>query len=321
MVDARLNGGRAEVAKEYRQQRHPRRRSARMRSGQHGGSQGGRWTRNRLARVPLRLPGASLARGRQTATSGTVAGRTPRSARAARSERSRARCSRLRRAAQTSGYRRWPCPQLPRMRLAHIVLAHTLPEQLVRLVGRLHDPNDLVLIHVDRRQSLRPFTTALGGLLERPEVRLLPRVRCRWGGFGLVQAALNGIEAALAADARPDYVCLLSGQDYPIKTRSRMVDVLTRADGHVFLRHFPLPRKGYVDDGGMARLERWYLRPSRRWSLPNRFVPFFPKRRVPGGLRPYGGTQFWLMPGEVAASVISYVAANPGLARFFRHSL
>jgi len=207
------------------------------------------------------------------------------------------------------------------MRLAHIVLAHTLPEQLVRLVGRLHDPNDLVLIHVDRRQSLRPFTTALGGLLERPEVRLLPRVRCRWGGFGLVQAALNGIEAALAADARPDYVCLLSGQDYPIKTRSRMVDVLTRADGHVFLRHFPLPRKGYVDDGGMARLERWYLRPSRRWSLPNRFVPFFPKRRVPGGLRPYGGTQFWLMPGEVAASVISYVAANPGLARFFRHSL
>jgi hypothetical protein len=40
------------------------------------------------------------------------------------------------------------------MSIADLVLAHTAPEQLARLVGRLSDPRDAVIVHVDRRSDV-----------------------------------------------------------------------------------------------------------------------------------------------------------------------
>lgn len=203
------------------------------------------------------------------------------------------------------------------MRLAHIVLAHTRPAQLARLVDRLAVGGDHVLVHVDRRVALAPFSRALaaraggGG-----EVLLLPRVACRWGGWGLVEATLIGLRAALDRSDPPDRISLLSGQDYPIRPRAQLAEQL--AGPEVWLEHFRLPAAGFVDGGGMDRLERHYLRPSRTWSLPNRYVPWFPKRRLPAGIVPYAGKQFWTLPREVAAAALSTLDARPELERFFR---
>src|SRR5262249_36827496 len=45
------------------------------------------------------------------------------------------------------------------------------------------------------------------------------------------------------------------------------------------------------------------------------------KRRVPGGLVPFGGSRTWFLPRKVVEHVDSYVRANPGYVRFFEHTL
>lgn len=206
------------------------------------------------------------------------------------------------------------------MRIAHIILAHRLPQQLARLITRLKYTQDSLLLHIDARSPLAPFEQALQPLGRSHVPVPLPRTKCRWGGFGLVEASLTGIRNALAVRPRPDYLCLLSGQDYPLATRERMEARLGGSDGAAFLEHFSLPREGFTDGGGLDRLERFYLRPSRRWSFPNRFVPLVPRRRLPAGLLPYAGTQFWFLPADIAQDVLDAVNADPQIIRFFRHS-
>lgn len=202
------------------------------------------------------------------------------------------------------------------MRIAHVVLAHRLPEQAGRLARALAHPDDEVLVHVDARVDVAPFAAAVGDA-----ARLIPRSACRWGGFGMVEAALTGIREALAsAGGPPDHVCLLSGQDYPIVSRAAMAARLAEAGGAVFMEAYAMPRPAFVDGGGLDRLERWYLRPSRAWSLPNRIVPWWPRRTLPAGLSPHGGGQFWCLPVDVARWVVEEVDARPELERFFRRS-
>ncbi|MEA2170904.1 MAG: hypothetical protein QOF76_4204, partial [Solirubrobacteraceae bacterium] len=201
------------------------------------------------------------------------------------------------------------------MRLAYIVLAHDAPDQLARLTRRLAVEDDRVFVHVDARVPRAPFDAAVGSL---DGVRMLPSVASPWGGFGLVHAPLIGIRQALAEADPPDRLVLLSGRDYPIKPRAAIVERLR--EPVAFMEAFALPAPGFTDGGGMDRLERYYLRPSRRWSLPNRFVPFWPRRRLPAGLRPFAGKQFWCLPRDVAAAVCRDLDERPEIEAFFRHS-
>jgi hypothetical protein len=105
------------------------------------------------------------------------------------------------------------------MGIAYLVLAHAAPEQAARLVARISDPEDTVIVHVDRKAELAPFTEAFAGLPIPPLV-LRRRVALHWGGWGIVQAIVLGMRAALAQQERKpwSHLVLLSGADYPIRS-------------------------------------------------------------------------------------------------------
>ena len=201
------------------------------------------------------------------------------------------------------------------MRIAYIVSAYRLPDQLVRLVRRLHAPEARFAIHVDRKTDDAIYERMRSGLAGLDRVDFLERHVSHWGGFGHVEATLKGIAHAVGSGEPFDYAVLLTGQDYPLRAPGAIAEFLSQAEGRSFMNHWRLPHPGWSGRGGLDRLERWHWIAYRRRlhvSLPLR-------RRLPGALEPWGGGPYWCLAGPAVHYVHDFVAENPAFVRFFRH--
>jgi Core-2/I-Branching enzyme len=190
---------------------------------------------------------------------------------------------------------------------AFVVLAHKRPAQVARLAARLA-PHP-VYLHVDDAVSDDGYAAFAAAVPEN--VRLLPRHRSGWASWGLVAAALEGVRAALASGP-PSHVMLLSGQDYPLRSAEAIGAFFAAHPETSFLPHWPLPSRMWGRFGGMDRL-RVPQRPvrGRRVALP---LP----RRLPRGIRPYGGSMYWALTGDAAQQLLDACARRPDLVRFYR---
>ncbi|MDP2291903.1 MAG: beta-1,6-N-acetylglucosaminyltransferase, partial [Actinomycetota bacterium] len=139
------------------------------------------------------------------------------------------------------------------MRLVYIVLAHQLPEQLIRLVDRLEGPDVRILVHLDRNMSDHEVRIIRQGLVARPNVEFLPRHRCAWGAYSLVEATLEGLRRCRSLTF--DYAVLISGQDYPIKSREQIDRYLAGLDGASLIHNDPFPVE-FWHDGGWGRIQQ-----------------------------------------------------------------
>jgi hypothetical protein len=219
--------------------------------------------------------------------------------------------------------------------VAYIISAYRLPGLLVRLVERIDVPGASIYIHVDARSPGAVYDAMAGPLAGRPNVSFLPRHACRWGDFGHVEATLKGLRALLASGRPFDYVVLLTGQDYPLKSNAAIAAALSDAGGRVFLDWMPIPSEKWTD-GGLDRIENRHFRLGRRilafpgapfrstlagaaWSRAARLLRL--RRDFPSGLRPYGGSSYWMMPADCARHVAEFVRDRPDYVRFFRRVL
>lgn len=222
-------------------------------------------------------------------------------------------------------------PEAISVQLAYIISAYKLPDLLVRLVNRLHSQNASFFIHVDKKTPRHVFDRMKHGLTDFDNVFFLQRHKCYHGDFGHVRASLKGIREIVSQDAPFDYVILLTGQDYPLKTNAEIEAFFTKNQDTSFVEHFPLPFSGWGEDGGMERIERRHYRlMGQNVGFPvgaktGRFlpikkllnVPFSVRPEFPAGLKPYGGSSYWNLSREAISYVSDYVNHNPGFVRFF----
>lgn len=110
------------------------------------------------------------------------------------------------------------------MRFVHAIMAHARSEQLARLIDALLAPasDDRVVLHIDAgsdlwRKDRERFAAHPSGrlcLVERP-------VRVTWGQSSQVEAQRRLLRTALTEPF--DYYHLISGADWPVCSRERMV--------------------------------------------------------------------------------------------------
>jgi Core-2/I-Branching enzyme len=203
-----------------------------------------------------------------------------------------------------------------RARIAYVISAYKYPRQLGRLVRRLSTPTSSFSIHVDRKSLPAIFRAMVTETEGVPNVRFLPRHVSHWGGFGHVHASLKGIADAIERDLPFDYVVLLTGQDYPLRSAAAIEDFLGDGDARSFMNYWPLPHSPWGPRGGLERLEDWHIVTFFRFHLA---LPL--RRSVPGGLVPYGGGAYWCFSREVVEYVHDFVHRNPEYVRFFKHAL
>jgi hypothetical protein len=212
------------------------------------------------------------------------------------------------------------------MHIAYLILAHDHPDHLHRLIGALREDWTSFFIHVDKKSDIRPFE-ALRGI---PRTHLISdRVSACWGGFSLVQASLNMVAAAMKSDPAPDWYALISGSDYPIRSNSDLHSYLSQSDReHINLVNLPSPETRKP----LSWLETFHFEGSRGRPMPkrvllhqlNRLLEKHYKRDfrpILGDMRPYAGSQWWVLSREAVRHVVEFTRENPRFVRFFRHVL
>ena len=200
-------------------------------------------------------------------------------------------------------------------KIAFVIAVHKQPEQAVRLVRRLASDQAVFLLHVDRRASSEVDASIRRGTSDVADVYFLERHRCYWAGFGVVEATLGAFDHLLERDVAFTHAVLLSGQDYPLRPPDVIERFFQYEEGRTFMKCEPLPATFWTE-GGLPRIEHWYLVSRRRVRVR---VPW--RRRIPGGLAPYGGETWGAFARPMAEYIREFVQRSPGYVRFFKHVL
>jgi Core-2/I-Branching enzyme len=220
--------------------------------------------------------------------------------------------------------------------LAYVVLAHKLPEQVGRLVRRLEHPDDRILVHVDAKQDIRPFERELEPLVASGRVEWVePRHRCDWAGPGHLMATLAAADQALSSGHDFSHLILLTGQDYPIRSTEQIRSFFARQPDKSFLS-WSLGEGHELPDEERPGNERWhwngsqdrivkrhYKLPGRKrpLALPNRFMPFPPRRRPLENLVATQGLAYWNLSRDAIAYCLDYARRHPETGTYMRRSL
>lgn len=201
------------------------------------------------------------------------------------------------------------------IKLAYLILAQRCPTHLIRLVDRLEDGQSWFFIHWDLKAAKGTREELWAKLSRRKNLRFVNPQVCVSRDFSWVEGTLAGIRAVLESQVAFDYVALLSGEDYPIRSKARILAHLEAKNGQELLPHFSLVAKNRWDDQGIdsfSRLRHPHLRLGRL-NLRLRIT-----RRFPEGMEPFGGSKWWCLTLDCIRYIEEYVRLNPEYSRYFR---
>lgn len=206
------------------------------------------------------------------------------------------------------------------MKIAFLILAHTDPPQLERLVKAI-DYDCRIFIHVDEKSDIRHFFS-----LNLPDTVefIKDRTRVHWAGFNMIKATLAIIKAALDSGEDYSHLVLLSGQDYPIKPIAQLYEFLTSAPNKQFIRFISIKDS-----------PEYYLKRARKYWFYDRWAPkfdtklrkkvgsitsvFFKKKLLKDIDHAYG-CQMWAITPACARYVVDYAENNKDFVRWHKTS-
>jgi hypothetical protein len=202
------------------------------------------------------------------------------------------------------------------VRVAYIILAHTAADQLCRLITRLDGDHARFLIHIDKRSSREFFGQARHALAGNPRITFLRRIATRRTTFGLVAAPMNALSLLASEGQAFDFAILLTGQDYPLKRNDAIVAQLANDPQACFLYTFPIddPQRSDWPPTEVSRYRDWHFWIGQRHGRIPR------GRRIPGGMKPFGGSMYWALPREAVLYLTDIAKREPQFLRFFRHT-
>lgn len=237
------------------------------------------------------------------------------------------------------------------MKIAYIVLAHRYPEQLIRLIDRLSTEKTSFFVHIDKNTDEKIYKQIVSGIRHISNVFFLKRYRCYWGDYSIVAATIEGLREIFNRNIDFNWVILLSGQDYPIKSNRQIEEFLRQNEGNSFVDYFQLPRPENLTpkwpNGGFDRINYWhfclfnlrfvfpgkrrfntyyanYITPTLKvrivsalWFLLVFWFPIKPK--FPKGFKPFAGSQFWSLSKECAEYVHNFIQQNHTFVNFFKY--
>jgi len=183
------------------------------------------------------------------------------------------------------------------------------------MIRRMAHPKFDFYIHVDRKKDI----TAYLFLAKIPNVYLIKdRVNVIWAGYNTVEATLRSVKEIFRTGKHYNYIHLMSGQDYPIKSAGYIYDFFVANNGKEFLQfeHFDeWASESY------PRIRTYHLINYRfpgkyrfQW-LMNKFLP---ARKSPLGIEFYGSSMFWAITSNCLKHIIEVIEKNARFKRFMR---
>lgn len=199
------------------------------------------------------------------------------------------------------------------MKIAHLLLIHENPSQLKRLIQRLAHPDAEFYIHVDLKTDINPFL-----YLQSKDVKfIVNRVKVHWGAYSIVQATVNSLEEILKSDYNYDYINLLSGQDYPLKSTEAIHDFFKNNPNKAFMHTLSVENEWQE---AIPRLTKYHLSNytfSGKYTLEKWLNFLLPSRKMPNNLIAVGRSQWFSISSQHAEYMVTYLQENKHVKRFF----
>ncbi len=197
-------------------------------------------------------------------------------------------------------------------------MAHKNAEQLERLIMAMkHEMFDLY-IHLDKKTNIKSFKH----LADYDNVFFIQnRIECNWGGFSFVEATLHSIAQVLSSGRTYQFINLMSGQDYPLKTAEEIYSYL---GAHLNMSFMAYER---VDHGwwdhAVTRYKFYHFTDFKligRYILQKVANKLMPQRKFPLDLPLYGSTNsaWWILSTDAAKYLVDFMKDNSRLKRFMR---
>ena len=208
------------------------------------------------------------------------------------------------------------------MKITYLIITHKNPLQVERLISRLRHEDANIFIHINKMCSYSEFKNIFDMVDNKNIFLVNNRVRVKWGGFEFVQAILNSLQEICENKTiiPSQYIMLLSGQDYPIKSNSQIFSFLNEHSGKEIISHFPIPDTHWYK-GGLDRFEHYYFNEGSSWG---RFITkigkrLLPKRRFLAGLKPYGGLPWFCFSRPCVEYILDYTKTNKKFISYFKY--
>lgn len=210
------------------------------------------------------------------------------------------------------------------MKFAYLILAHKNPFQLRDMVNALQDGDNYFFIHIDKKSELSLFTNEN---YTTPDHVFFctERINVSWGGFSDIEATMKLINMLKSKNINPDYIHLLSGQDYPLQNNPTIKAFLKKQNGKSFMEFFSLPHEYWSGNGGFHRLDyRWIIDEvglDKAHLLVEAQQQRGMKRIYPDGIKPYGGSQWWSLTNDCIDYIAEVCVPGNILYEFYKDTL
>jgi hypothetical protein len=200
------------------------------------------------------------------------------------------------------------------LKTAYLILAHANPKQLERLIDRLAFSGVDIYVHIDKKADLIHFEF----LKKRDYLFFIKkRVKVVWGAYSIVQATVNGLTQIASTGIAYDFIHLLSGQDYPIKTNQEINDFFAANKGRAFMHTLDLATEWQE---AIPRVEFYHFTNfsfSGKFLLEKLFRKLLPKRKMPGNLIAVGRSQWFSITMDQLRYILQYLNEHPEFVQFF----
>jgi hypothetical protein len=201
------------------------------------------------------------------------------------------------------------------MKIAHLILIHKNATQLERLIRLLDHPAFDFYIHVDKKTDIKPFLQSA----ERKNVFMVQRrAKVYWAGFGTIQATLNGFrEILLAGDY--DYINVISGQDFPLKSPGKIYQYIEKRLGSEFITCESIEGSWSI---AAPRIRQYHL---INWRIPGKFRlekwinKFLPPRKFPFNHQIVGRANWFTLTPAAIRYCLEFINQHPELIRYYKY--
>jgi hypothetical protein len=201
------------------------------------------------------------------------------------------------------------------MKIAYLIFAYKNPCLIKRTIERLKSENCAFFIHIDAKIDIGQFSEICGENVFFTK----QRVMVHWAEFSGNEAILLLMREALARAERYDYLVLLSGSEYPLRSSDYIEDFFERNRGAEFMTLSkmpapgkPLSRLNTIRYPSTKPVRRFIFRALAKIGLAKRDY-----RKYFGGLEPYSGITWWALSREACQYLVEFRQQNGGLAAFF----
>lgn len=204
------------------------------------------------------------------------------------------------------------------MQVAHVILVHKNPEQVKRLILTLCHSDSIIFLHVDKKSRIEDFNE----MLIMPNVYFIKRrVAVNWGGFSQIEAVVNSFRELSEVSPNVDYINLLSGQDYPIKSINNFHHFLMRNPGRAFMEFLSFDHPWVI--AAKERFNKYHFSDIDflgKYKIEKFVTNILPKRKFPEEFKLVGKSQWFTIDNECLQYILRFVSRRKGLYRKFKYS-